>query len=136
VFPAIYFSASCGVYIDSAMLVVGSQPANYVPLHPADDLARCLRYYELIGETTGEFLLGGYGVASGQMQWFIPYKVRKAVTPTVTKNGTWAVSNTGQPTLPGYGVTGFAIQAIPTASGPTFVSNNAAGCYVSIEANP
>ena len=32
------------------MLVVGSQPADYVPLHPADDLARCLRYYEIVGE--------------------------------------------------------------------------------------
>src|SRR5215831_13578295 len=33
-------------YVDNAMLVVGSVAADYAPLHPADDLARCLRYYE------------------------------------------------------------------------------------------
>jgi len=37
------FSASCTAYVDNAMLVVGSQSADYAPLHPADDLARCLR---------------------------------------------------------------------------------------------
>jgi hypothetical protein len=42
----VVFAASCTAYLDNASLVVGSQPANYVPLHPADDLARCLRYYQ------------------------------------------------------------------------------------------
>jgi hypothetical protein len=97
VFPAIYFSASCGVYIDSAMLVVGSQPANYVPLHPADDLARCLRYYEGLAGNDAVATFSGYQGAGGAFYTMIPFRVIKAVVPTVTKNGTWTVSNASQP---------------------------------------
>ena len=47
---SISIAAAGTYYVDNAMLVVGSQPADYAPLHPADDLARCLRYYEIIGD--------------------------------------------------------------------------------------
>src|SRR5262252_9445345 len=46
----VFFAASCTAYLDNAMLVVGSVAADYAPLHPADDLARCLRYYEKIAD--------------------------------------------------------------------------------------
>jgi len=42
----VLFAATCTAYIDNAMLVVGSVAADYAPLHPADDLARCNRYYQ------------------------------------------------------------------------------------------
>ena len=44
----VLFGASGAFYVDNAMLVVGSLAADYAPLHPADDLARCLRYYEVL----------------------------------------------------------------------------------------
>lgn len=45
-YVAVFFAASGTHYLDNAMLVFGSVPADYVPLLSADDLARCLRYYQ------------------------------------------------------------------------------------------
>jgi hypothetical protein len=88
---AVNFTASCTAYIDNAMLVVGSQYADYVPLHPADDLARCLRYYEVVGFGTGAPCMNGSGVGTTQIFASAPifYKTRKAVMPTVTAYGTY-----------------------------------------------
>ena len=72
-------------YLDNFMLVVGSQAADYAPLHPADDLARCLRYYERLGGTVTEFLGTGQATNTTQVGAIpIRWKVQKAVTPTVT----------------------------------------------------
>jgi hypothetical protein len=138
VFPAIYFSASCGVYIDSAMLVVGSQAANYVPLHPADDLARCLRYYEILGPGGASTLNAG-GIATGAGQTFrqtLTY-LRKAVTPTVTKSGTWALGNaSGQPTVVNVDGQGFLLAVSSAAAGDVWAQNSGAGACITAEANP
>ena|SRR5215831_11363819 len=132
--PAVSFWASCTAYIDNAMLVVGSQAANYVPLHPADDLARCLRYYELLGETTG-IAYGCYLAAAGfNVDTTVTFKARKAVTPTVTKLGSWSVSNCPQPTVPASGVDLAWVRTSPTAVGQ--MSYVGAVPSISVEANP
>jgi hypothetical protein len=78
-------AASCTVEINDAMLVVGSQAANYVPMHPADDLARCLRYYEaLVGGTTNEFVGTAACVSTTTAYTSKTMRVVKAVTPTMT----------------------------------------------------
>jgi hypothetical protein len=82
---SIWFAASCTAYLDNAMLVVGSQAANYVPMHPADDLARCLRYYEaLVGGTTNEFVGTAACVSTTTAYTSKTMRVVKAVTPTMT----------------------------------------------------
>jgi len=80
----VQFVASCTAYLDNAMLVVGSVPADYAPLHPADDLARCLRYYESVSCTNNGAMLPAmaYGAANAQFLW--SFKVAKAVAPTIT----------------------------------------------------
>src|SRR5262252_179135 len=45
-YVGVYFAGGTSFYLDNAMLVVGSVAADYAPLTPADDLARCLRYYD------------------------------------------------------------------------------------------
>jgi len=80
----VLFAASCTAYLDNAMLVVGSVAADYAPLHPADDLARCLRYYETIGGTNGEYLVTGQAYAATNALAPLRFTTRKAVTPTVT----------------------------------------------------
>jgi hypothetical protein len=133
--PSVAFGANSTVYVDNAMLVVGSQAANYVPMHPADDLARCLRYYETVAE---DLNLTGYGAAvSAPAQWYMNYKARKAVAATVTKVGTWTpVINCGQPTIVGTpSISGFNLATVVTAVGSyQFVPG--AGNFVSAEANP
>jgi hypothetical protein len=132
----IQLSASCTAYVDNAMLVVGSQAATYVPMHPADEQARCQRYYEIIGETATTFAMQGYATAGGLLQAWLPYKVRKAVAPTLTKNGTWAVANAAQPTFSGAGMDGASITVTVTALGMAAIGNNTAGNTIVIEGNP
>src|SRR5690606_15848196 len=37
---------SATLYTDNAMLVIGASPVAFAPLHPADEQARCERYYQ------------------------------------------------------------------------------------------
>jgi hypothetical protein len=132
----IEFDVSGTYYIDNAMLVVGSQAANYVPLHPADDLARCLRYYEVVGALQNEIVAQAYGVASGAYSVYYGFKARKAITPTFTKNGTWVVTNCGQPAVASGAVDSVTLSTTVTALGALQFSNNAVGANVVMEANP
>src|SRR5215472_8772709 len=124
------FQASCTAYLDNANLVVGSQPANYVPLHPADDLARCLRYYEVMGPgSTASLCVSGFQQAGATLQGTWRY-VPKAITPTVTKVGaTWFVSNCSQPTLGGADKESVQYSTTVTAQGGAAFYNSAAGQY-------
>jgi len=135
--PWIFFAATGTFYLDNAMLVVGSVAADYAPLHPADDLARCLRYYELLGETAGSLMISqNNAAATGTVRLSIPYKARKTVAPTITKVGTWTVTNCGQPTLNTPGVDMLWAQVIATAAGDTFAYASGAGNCITVEANP
>jgi hypothetical protein len=132
----VYFAASCTAYLDNAVLVVGSQAADYAPLHPADDLARCLRYFEVISSSVGDINVTGYGAAGISCQTPFAYKARKAVNPTVTKNGTWALLNCGQPSAGAAGVDIVSIGVTVTALGTYSFNNNGAGQNFTLEANP
>jgi hypothetical protein len=133
----ILYSLSCTAYIDNAMLVVGSQYADYAPLHPADDMARCLRYYEVQGDGSYNFMLAGYGSGAGQGFYSTYRYTQKAVAPTVTKNGTWAVSNCGQPAIYGTPANGsYVLTTTTVAAGAANVAPNAAGQNVTLESNP
>ena len=130
------FDASVSGNIDNAMLVVGSVPADYAPMHPADDLARCLRYYEVAGQSGTSLVWSHYGAAGGLIQSPVFYKAIKPVVPTVTKIGTWTVSNCAQPVVGGAsGVDVTYVQTTVTAlGGAQFYSASANS--ISIEANP
>jgi len=93
----VQIDAATTVYLDNAMLVVGNVAADYAPLHPADDLAQCLRYYEAAGATPGMTIAMGQAWAATGAVIVVPLQVQKAVTPTVTLSaaGTYAVSNAG-----------------------------------------
>jgi hypothetical protein len=62
------------------------------------------------------------------------YKARKAVTPTLTKAGTWATLNCGQPTASA-GIDTFSFGVTGTALGTVSVVNGS-NCYFVLEANP
>ena len=127
-------NASCTAYLDNAMLVVGSVPADYAPMHPADDLARCQRYYEILGETANELYHSAYGLATTSDDIPISYHVRKAVTPTITKNGTWTVANCSQPVIIAIGPNSTGLRTTPSATAAFTWANTANG--VTVEANP
>ena len=76
-------------YFDSATLVVGTNPAPFVPLHLAIDLARCQRYYEITGTTYGT-TCRALGINNGsqyQLSNYVQFKATKRIIPTMTITG-------------------------------------------------
>jgi|SRR5215831_330556 len=126
-----------GTYeFNDAMLVVGSVAADYAPLHPADDLARCLRYYEVINPSGGTAFQRSFwaGLAGGNYIEPLRYQ-RKAVVPTLTKVGTWTVVNCSQPTfsVPDVDICAMLTNA-PAVGQANFYAS--AGGSLLVEANP
>jgi len=137
------FAASATVQVDDACLVVGSQPANYVPLHPADDLARCLRYYEPISVPNGTTFALVQGSGTGGIAGpFVPWKTKKALTPTLTFFGTFNIqvgNGSATAVTPGSGgqsVDGFNLGGtVAVTNGTVYIMTaNSAGAIG--EANP
>ena len=138
---------SCTAYLDNAMLVVGNVAADYAPLHPADDLARCLRYYEVIGNVvgTGEMGAGQCHAVTGAV--FPLRYTTKPVVPTITAVGTLSLTgNTGTAiALTSFGAMSQGINSgavlVGVAGGlalgnATRLLSTASGQYLTIEANP
>lgn len=74
-------------YFDSVMMVIGSSSAGFTPTNPQQDLARCQRYFQVVGNGTGgEFLNVGqcFSASSAYMIFTFPIVLR--VAPTVTLN--------------------------------------------------
>jgi len=144
----VFFGASCVGYLDNAMLVIGSQPCDYVALHPADDLARCLRYFEVLGQNAA-IVAPGMATAATAAQHYLRYS-SKAVTPTINISAAahFAVlAATGSPqactALTASGVTNYSCLLSSTIGASTLVAGNSSALYgnnasavLSIEANP
>src|SRR5215471_9810105 len=113
----IHLQNNCTAYLDNAMLVVGSVPADYVPLHPADDLARCLRYYQLPIPSQAAVFQSSPSGAGLNNYHHVPFKAQMPLTPTVTKVGTWQPTNCGQPSIYSSDVWGTTLVSVNTAAG-------------------
>jgi hypothetical protein len=132
----VQFNASSTVnFLDNAMLVIGSVAADYAPMHSADDLARCLRYYEKIGPTATQPQLGAYDTAGNQIVQTLSFAAKKAVTPTLTIGGTFAYANASGVMwdYPDLGTGRFG--ATVTGTGHATVYSNSSG-FLLAEANP
>ena len=123
-------------YVDNAMLTIGPDPAPYRPLHPQEELARCQRYYEVHGGVNAALSTGGYQAAGATSYCYIGYATAKAGTPTVTKNGTWAVTNCGQPGTTGASPAGYSLSTVVTALGAYSFGANSTDDTVTHEINP
>jgi len=128
--------ASSTFYLDNAMLVIGPAPAPYQPLHPQEELARCQRYYEVLGGATDSLFYQGYNAAAASVASTVFFKTTKGGTPTATKNGTWAVVNCGQPTVGGATYGTCYIAAVVTALGNASYGANSTDDTISVEYNP
>lgn len=125
--------ATATYYFDNAMLVLGPNATEFVPLHPAEDLARCQRYIEIV---YGE--IAGRAAAGEVMGYHLPFKVTKfSASPTVTKAGTWTVINCAQPLYARHTQNGITMYTTVTATGfaQTYPSNVATD-YFRVECYP
>jgi hypothetical protein len=102
--------ATCGPILDNAVLVAAAAAPPYSLLHSADELARCLRYYEVLGSgVLGEPFALGQAVSAAEVRFPLRY-AEKAVVPTVTaSNAIFFGANTPD------GATAYAFSAL-TAS--------------------
>jgi hypothetical protein len=134
----VLFLVSGTHYLDNAMLVIGPAPAPYQPFHPQEDLARCQRYYEVVGDAGGGTVrIASVATAGAQGALaMVPWKATKAVAPTVTKVGTWTVTNCGQPTINLSDKYGTVLLITSSAAGEFSSVNNVAGNSITAEANP
>lgn len=145
----VLFNASCTAYIDNAMLVTGSQPADYAPLHPADDLARCLRYYETAAFSSNAYIASGQVYGATSVVYMTQY-TPKAVTPTVTYSApaTFAVTNASfglvTPTTvtsnsnlgTRLGIAAIVASGLVSGNASTLIANSGQTASISLEANP
>jgi len=147
----VVFTVSSAVnLLDNAMLVVGSQRVDYVQMPMADELARCLRYYERLGDAFGDTV--GTGTWTGNTTgWFtVRFKVKKVVQPTFTytpaglqifdaAGATWHVSTSISTAFGGIesALISFNVAAGTAAAGHAAVVTGAAsGSGIVLEANP
>ena len=133
----IYFEATVvNLGLDNAIAVIGPEAPDYQPLHPADDLARCLRYYEIHGAVSQALRCSGYNTAGEAIGQGIVFMAQKGGAPTVTKNGTWPATNCGQPTIVGGNVAGYSLRSLVTLTAAAEFYPAVAGDTVTAEYNP
>jgi hypothetical protein len=107
-------------YITGVQLEKGSTATSFDYRPYGTELQLCQRYYELLSDTgsgTGAFAAVGYGGVSGVTTQQMMFKATKRATPSITINGTWAVTNCGQPTVYGWGSGTVTIAVIVTSTG-------------------
>jgi hypothetical protein len=118
-------------YITGVQLEKGTQATSFDFRSIGQELLLCQRYYwKTLGGGNESIGIAGYNVAGNALwgQFSLPVTMR--ATPTVTVNGTWAVSNTGQPTIRAASATNFLMQAVATASGALAAYPNSSDDFI------
>ena len=124
------------VYLDNCSAAVGAGAIAYQPLPQADEWARCLRYYEILGDKAGTSIaFGGYTDAARNLLYTMSF-FPKAVVPTLTKEGTWSIINCGQPIVSTPTKSQLTIYAVSSGAGWTQFTADSVGERITIEANP
>jgi hypothetical protein len=95
--------AANDVYVSQVFLLPGpAAGAMFPPYSIQAEYARCQRRYEVVGDSTGLApSFQGHGSTGTPIVTTVYFKVSKGGTPTLTKNGTWNVTNCSQPSFDG-----------------------------------
>ena len=84
----------------------------------ATELTACMRYYRRTsGATNTEPSWYGYGVAGQTSGHAITFPVPMRAAPTITKTGTWGLTNCSQPVLGSSDTTSYLVYVTVTAAG-------------------
>jgi len=117
--------------IGNVQLEKGSTATSFDYRPYGTELALCQRYYEIIGGGGQSIYVRAYSAASAPLTQYIPFQVAKRIAPSpLTKVGTWAVSNSAQPTVQTGSTQGFNIQGVATALADTYYLANTSSEYV------
>ncbi len=109
---SIFASTSNFIEITGLQMELGEQATPFEHRSFADELARCQRYYYETGGTgSNDFAQKGYQAASQFASNTLPHPTTMRSAPTLTKSGTFSVTNIGQPAAVAASVTNFVWQA-------------------------
>ncbi len=107
-----YASTSNNLWLTGWQLEAGEKATPFEHRSFGDELARCQRYYyETGGTASNDFAQKGYQAASEFASNTLPHPTTMRSAPTLTKSGTFSVTNIGQPTAVAASVTNFVWQA-------------------------
>jgi hypothetical protein len=142
---------SCTVEANDVMLVPGSLPVAYVPMHPTEEMEQCQRYYQVLGGAAYATVGAGFNYLTTRSVICLPFPSMGA-TPSFTFSApnTWAVYSAGGAlqaltaiTLTGSSVTKSSAQIDTTVAsglvegnGTTLTANNNAAAAINLESNP
>lgn len=88
------------LYITDVQLEIGSQATVFERRPIAVETTSCCRYYQIYNnEVEARLFINGYQTAGNIVYDAKILPVAMRVSPTVTKNGTWDVSNSSQPSF-------------------------------------
>jgi hypothetical protein len=107
-------------YMDGATLAIGYFPEGvpYVPLHPAQDMERCLRFYQNDATTYDGTIWSGYATSGSNYDIQRPWATSMSAIPTVTYiTGGQSRFPAGAPTYYVNSVNGAKIQKTANSTG-------------------
>lgn len=130
----LYFLIGATAYFDNAVLAFGTGLPVFQPLPIALDIDMCQRRFEIhYGGCPGAL---GTGYTIGEYaSHSICYHTKKGGAPTLTKNGTWSVSNSNQPTVDFVGVDGYRFYATASVAAPFSATSSNASMNITSEWN-
>lgn len=118
-----------GTFAD-VQLELGSVPTQFQARTYAEELDLCQFHYERrVG--VGAIGIRSYGTASDSAFQVLSFKPKKAI-PTITKIGTWAATNCGQPTITDVTDSSCIVRATVTATG-SYTYSTGAGQGIEID---
>lgn len=120
--------------IGDLQLEIGSVATPFEQRPISVELGLCQRYYEVLGgEVVSDIELATYNAASAACYITIPYKTQKRVSPTVSKLGTWTVSNCGQPFASVAGTKGCLFGFSATVLGSCYAGTTGSTTYITAD---
>jgi hypothetical protein len=119
-------------YFTELQLEPGPVVTDFKSLPYEQNLAMCQRYYEIKGGRTASFL--GYNLAGNFVGYGVTFCTSKRIAPTLTKLGTWTVTNCAQPSVAYADVNGFEIYTTTTADGALAFYQTDNTCVVTADA--
>jgi hypothetical protein len=123
---------SATFYITGVQLEKGSTATSFDYRPYGTELALCQRYYQQIGGTqAADFGSAGYNTTGQPVTTWTSFPQMRA-SPTVTKVGTWTVSNMAQPTVGASSLNSFVMFANITSTGNGYTQTTGSSTYITL----
>lgn len=137
-YVSIQMTVSGTYYIGQTMLSHGSSASDFIGYDAAEDAQKCERYYEVLGDTASgapgiNTPAQGAGQTIGITLW---WSSKKGGSPTVTKNGTWSLTNCTGHTVDNQNMTGARMYVTSSAAGAVALDRNSTDDTITVEWNP